>query len=602
MLNKNDPLIGVVQEVMKKNQAERDAAKLVNEKFGITDRKALPHERQGEWDAAYKSVLTEGINVPDVSYKKTEKNGNSDRTIMTKDTKNVFSGGTTTYQNVDKNVNKSGSDSLTTKIKSQDLGKNKELGGKDYNISTSTVYKSEKVNEEELDEMMIKVNMKHGADHSRLEAKHNVKIVKPEDPKGKHIIQGSKENLRKFADNVYDNYSPVNIHPELYKDEKPLKEASLAGLAPPFEKTTRKDILVGRGVLKKHPTQPGKHVLAKEELSPKQKLLAKVGKRLNKKNNPKVIDAEDLHGARKGHASHIEENDTTSPSAMGINKPDYATGTPDYAKSKEQTVNRAAKSSLPAGTVAKNIKEEAVSKAQHRFFGLVRGIQTGEARGSANAKKVAASMSPKSVKDYAKTKEKGLPEKVSEAVLGAQIRGQTSYGTNQSPAANLNKPSVIPSGTNKNRADMGNATNGGPFQPAARPAVRPAAGTNSGVTRLNANSAARQQAAKIGNQAGGVNTSANAPRRGMGYKPAARTNDAITKLNSATAKPAAPVAPAAPVPPAAPAAPPAAPVTKNSTPVRKAAPAAARARGTPVTRMRQQRQSDKNNLVGPGNS
>jgi hypothetical protein len=152
MLNKNDPLIGVVQEVMKKNQAERDAVKLVNEKFGIQDRKVLPHERQHEWDAAYKSVLTEGINVPDVSYKKTEKNGNSDRTIMTKDTKNVFSGGTTTYHNVDKDVNKSGSDSLTTKIKSQDLGKNKELGGKDYNISTSTVYKSKKVNEEELDE------------------------------------------------------------------------------------------------------------------------------------------------------------------------------------------------------------------------------------------------------------------------------------------------------------------------------------------------------------------------------------------------------------------------------------------------------------------
>lgn len=254
MLNKNDPLIGVVQEVMKKNQAERDAAKLVNEKFGITDRKALPHERQGEWNAAYQTVLTEGV--------------------------------------------------------------------------------------EALDEMMIKVDMKHGADHSRLEAKHNVKIIKPEDPKGKHIIQGSKENLRKFADNVYDNYSPVNIHPELYKDEKPLKEASLAGLAPPFEKTTRKDVLVGRGVLKKHPTQPGKHVLAKEG------------------------------------------SDVTSPSGMGITKPDYATGTPAYAKSKEQTVNRTDKTSLPPGTVAKNIKEEQINERAPR------------------------------------------PES-----MGSQVRGQTTYGT-----------------------------------------------------------------------------------------------------------------------------------------------------------------------------
>lgn len=63
MLNKNDPLIGAVQEVMKKNQAEREAVKLVNEKFGVTDRKALPHEKQSAWDAAYKTVLSEGAEA-----------------------------------------------------------------------------------------------------------------------------------------------------------------------------------------------------------------------------------------------------------------------------------------------------------------------------------------------------------------------------------------------------------------------------------------------------------------------------------------------------------------------------------------------------------
>jgi hypothetical protein len=39
----------------------------------------------------------------------------------------------------------------------------------------------------------------------------------------------------------------------------------LAALAPPKDKITQKDILVGRGVLKKHPNDPNKHVLAKEE-------------------------------------------------------------------------------------------------------------------------------------------------------------------------------------------------------------------------------------------------------------------------------------------------------------------------------------------------
>jgi hypothetical protein len=43
------------------------------------------------------------------------------------------------------------------------------------------------------------------------------------------------------------------------------KEKELAALAPPKDKVTKKDILVGRGVLKKHPTDPNKHVLAKED-------------------------------------------------------------------------------------------------------------------------------------------------------------------------------------------------------------------------------------------------------------------------------------------------------------------------------------------------
>lgn len=41
--------------------------------------------------------------------------------------------------------------------------------------------------------------------------------------------------------------------------------AELAKKAPPYDEVTKKDVLVGRGVLKKHPTKPGKHVLAKEE-------------------------------------------------------------------------------------------------------------------------------------------------------------------------------------------------------------------------------------------------------------------------------------------------------------------------------------------------
>lgn len=73
MLNKNDPLIGAVQEVMRKNVAEREAAKIVNEKFGIVDRRALPHEQQANWDAAYAKVLSEGVEALDEMSEKQKK-------------------------------------------------------------------------------------------------------------------------------------------------------------------------------------------------------------------------------------------------------------------------------------------------------------------------------------------------------------------------------------------------------------------------------------------------------------------------------------------------------------------------------------------------
>lgn len=63
----------------------------------------------------------------------------------------------------------------------------------------------------------------------------------------------------------------------------------------------------------------------------------------------------------------------------------------------------------------KEIEEKAVSKAQQRFMGMVRAKQKGEMPdASPEVSKAAASMSKKDVKDFAKTKHKGLPNKVDE--------------------------------------------------------------------------------------------------------------------------------------------------------------------------------------------
>jgi hypothetical protein len=60
------------------------------------------------------------------------------------------------------------------------------------------------------------------------------------------------------------------------------------------------------------------------------------------------------------------------------------------------------------------IAEKAVSKKQQRFMGMVHAAQKGEKPASKEVGKVAKSMGKKDAKDFAKTKHKGLPEKVKE--------------------------------------------------------------------------------------------------------------------------------------------------------------------------------------------
>ena len=249
MLNKNDPLIGAVQEVMRKNQAERDAVKAVNEKFGVVDRRALPHEQQANWDAAYAKVLTEGV--------------------------------------------------------------------------------------EALDEVLDTPGKKLG-----YAVKHNVSHMKAK-------LTGDDKTSAKRE-------RGAKLFGKKMEKDKEKREMD----------SHRNEL--ARGVLRDMGRKTGygstyDKMFKEEELSPKQKMLAKLG------GNKKKIDAPDLAAARAGKASHIEEE---------------------------------------------NLEEKAVSKAQHRFFGLVRGIQKGKAKGSPEAMKAAKSMSAKSVRDYAKTKEAGLPEKV----------------------------------------------------------------------------------------------------------------------------------------------------------------------------------------------
>jgi len=70
--------------------------------------------------------------------------------------------------------------------------------------------------------------------------------------------------------------------------------------------------------------------------------------------------------------------------------------------------------------IFESMDEKAVSKAQQRFFGMVHAVQKGELDSDEvgdSVNKAAKSMTKKDVKDFAKTKHKGLPNHVNEEQL-----------------------------------------------------------------------------------------------------------------------------------------------------------------------------------------
>lgn len=429
MLNKKDPLIDAIQQVMQSNQADRDAVKAVNEKFGIQDRRVLPRERQGEWDAAYKTVLS-------------------------------------------------------------------------------------------------------------------------------------------------------------------------------------------------------------EEMSPDQKKLAAVGKKVDPENNPNEIDAEDLEGARKGHASHIKEAEKMKGDdpcwknykMVGMKKkggkpvpncvPVKEQMTDPYAEGQASSITTVKpKTSAPAEpkpvnqgdqskltSMIKNIKEakkaamcedtleeKAVSKAQQRFMGLVRGIQKGKAKGSPEAKKAAETMSAKEVKKFAGTKQKGLPEKKLKKLEEAQTvaGGKTSLppGVSTLPKPQTSAPGKgsLPTGTTS-------VNNNAPSAPAVRPSI---------VAKNSYTGAQTSTGAQVGGakpEAVSKNLPSQKPYQsgaGAMTNPTQRPYDAKT---SPTAK--APATAGSKV---------VKPVRKQpnagtAKPTSGGVPARPARKSTVLGRVGRARRIDKNNDVGPGNS
>ena len=97
-------------------------------------------------------------------------------------------------------------------------------------------------------------------------------------------------------------------------------------------------------------------------------------------------------------------------------------GKKKYGKAGMKALQRAGREGASKETMAKirakhdkldevQVDEKAVSKKQQKFMGMVRAAQKGEKAASPEVAKVAKSMKKGDVKDFAKTKHKGLPEK-----------------------------------------------------------------------------------------------------------------------------------------------------------------------------------------------
>jgi hypothetical protein len=307
MLNKNDPLIGAVQEVMKKNQAERDAVNLVNEKFGVEDRKALPRENQAAWDAAYKTVLTEGVEALDELAPDTLMNYRNKRRIQVGATLRNMAKNWETKKTGEgaSNFIKNSAEKAAKHAKMIKLAGDK-IEGKKGVVAAKRPKK--RLEEEELDEEKIKM---YGIPNK----------VKPKGRGGK---------LRKGEQKAID------VTNAFFGRMDALKKGNVKAAGN-----------VTKAQIKK---------MHSEEND------------IDHPNKRKLDVAEpygDLTSADFKKLRSMKESDVTTPSSMNIKKPDYAPAgtTPDYAKDKEQTVNRRVKTSLPAGT----IKEAVVNKIMKKL-------------------------------------------------------------------------------------------------------------------------------------------------------------------------------------------------------------------------------------------
>jgi hypothetical protein len=251
------------------------------------------------------------------------------------------------------------------------------------------------------------------------------------------------------------------VPPQQVKEKlSPAKQKSFAALAPPTDKITFADKIAGAkkevdemlgdvaAEAMKAALGKGKQPVrgmgeATKEIPGGRRHTAEPGGygRRDDDEAPKV-QTQRGRGRPKKHADS-ETGEVMKPdfSAFGVTGKDIKLPKHKGAVTKHKMVGEGDDAEVDAAikmlkkagyTVSKDeepVNEKAVSKKQQKFMGMVHAAQKGEKPASKEVAKVAKEMPEKEAKKFAKTKHKGLPEKVKEQDTEKKVEETTVSGS-----------------------------------------------------------------------------------------------------------------------------------------------------------------------------
>ena len=451
MFNKNDPLVQAVQGVMKENAFRRRVEEQLNEELGIASKKALPHEQHAEYDALLEQRLEEAGHVlPDLTQKKEEPKPSKEYAQRMKDDKDkkksseneraraagLFKGSKKStvkealHPNQQKlDVHEPEKDKLTAqdfkmlrakKAMSEEEGEETREGGAVVDTKTGKAVvsptapkasegpsaedkaaltkKIEAIKEEQINEVgdTPKGRRAINAIAHRADDEIAVQAMKSR-PNKKKLNKALRAASLAFNTDERRGGKVLNsyIKSRYGLDEEQIDESDF------YQKAQRK--MIKNALNRKKSTE-------KPEPSFYQKAQSKMIKNaLNRKKSTTNEEVEQLDEISKGKLA--KESVDLSKIKMDKSTGKISSSDPKIDLSKiSMNMSTGKLSNLKEKT---QLDEKAVSKAQQKLFGIALATRRGETdKGSEAATKLAADMPEKELLKFAKTKRKGLPEKV----------------------------------------------------------------------------------------------------------------------------------------------------------------------------------------------